>query len=237
MQRVSSRHPMLAAVLICAANIALGQMPGGPGGAGPGQIPRGVGGMPDEPPANTTTEKPDAAAKKAYKSATKALDKAKALEASAAAATSPDKKAKDLDKIGDEYNIALDAFTEALSNKSDMVEAWDGVGYVHLRLGAYREAIDDYNHTLTLKPELMEAIEHRAEAYLAVGRLDDVKIAYMDLFSHTPDLANQLMASMQKWVAAYQADPHGMRASDIEAFGKWVAERDGIAKQTASLPQ
>ena len=28
-------------------------------------------------------------------------------------------------------------FTEALSNKGDMVEAWDNVGYVHLRLGAY----------------------------------------------------------------------------------------------------
>jgi tetratricopeptide (TPR) repeat protein len=235
MPRISPRHPMLAAVLICAANVALGQIPG-PGGAGPGQIPRGVGGLPDEPPATTTTEKPDAAAKKAFKAATKALDKAKALEASAAAATNPDKKAKDLDKVGDEYNVALDAFTEALSNKSDMMEAWDGVGYVHLRLGAYREAIDDYNHTLALKPELMEAIEHRAEAYLAVGRLDDVKIAYMDLFSHAPDLASELMAAMQKWVAAYQADPHGMRASDIDAFGKWVAERDGIAKQTASLP-
>jgi hypothetical protein len=27
-----------------------------------------------------------------------------------------------------------------------------------------------------------------------------------------------------------------MRASDIDAFAKWVQERDGIAKQTASLP-
>jgi tetratricopeptide (TPR) repeat protein len=123
-----------------------------------------------------------------------------------------------------------------LSNKPDMVEAWDQVGYVHLRLGAYREAIDDYDHTLALKPELMEAIEHRAEAYLAIGHLDEVKVAYMDLYSHAPDLAARLMASMQKWVAEYQADPHGMRASEIDAFGKWVAERDGIAKQTASLP-
>jgi tetratricopeptide (TPR) repeat protein len=242
MRRVSSRHPLVAAVLVCAANLALGQMmpgggPGGPGGpgGGPGQIPPGAGGMPDEPP--TTTEKPDVAAKKAYRIAAKALEKAKELEASAAAATNPDKKAKDLEKVSDQYNLALDAFTEVLSNKPDMVEAWDQVGYVHLRLGAYREAIDDYNHTLALKPEIMEAIEHRAEAYLAVGRLEDVKVAYMDLYSHAPDLAGQLMASMQKWVATYQADPHGMRASDIDAFGKWVAERDGIAKQTASLPR
>jgi tetratricopeptide (TPR) repeat protein len=230
---VSSRW--LAAALVCAANIALGQIPGAGPGGGIGQIPHGASSLPDEPPA-TTTEKPDAAAKKAYRTATKALDKAKGLEASAAASTDPDKKAKDLEKVSDQYNIALDAFTDVLSNQPDMVEAWDQVGYVHLRLGAYREAIDDYNHTLTLKPELMEAIEHRAEAYLAVGRLDDVKIAYMDLFTHTPDLASRLMASMQAWIPTYQADPHGLRTSDIDAFGKWVAERDGIAKQTASLP-
>ena len=52
----------------------------------------------------------------------------------------PDKKAKDMERVSDQYNVALDAFTEALSNKGDMVEAWDQVGYVHLRLGAYREA-------------------------------------------------------------------------------------------------
>jgi tetratricopeptide (TPR) repeat protein len=232
------RHSTLAAALICAANIALGQIPGGGPAGGPGaigQIPHGASSLPDEPP-STTTEKPDVAAKKAYKAATKALDKAKELEAAAAATADPDKKARDLEKVSDRYNVALDAFTEALSNKPDMVEAWDQVGYVHSRLGAYREAIDDYDHTLKLEPDLMEAIEHRAEAYLAVGRLEDVKIAYMDLFAHAPDLASRLMATMQQWVAAYQADPHGMRASDIDAFGKWVAERDGIAKQTASLP-
>jgi hypothetical protein len=210
-----------------------GQAPGGgpPMGGGP---PGHGSSMPDEPPENTSSEKPDVAARKAMKTATKAFDKAKALEADAASTTNPDRKAKDLDKVGDQYNVALDAFTEALGSKSDIVEAWDDVGYIHLRLGAYREAIDDYNHTLSLKPDLMEAIEHRAEAYLVVGRLDDVKSAYMDLYAHVPDLANQLMAAMQKWVTAYQADPHGMRPGDIDAFGKWVTERDGIAKQTAS---
>jgi hypothetical protein len=209
-------------------------MPGQAPGGGPpmGGPPSPGSSMPDEPP--SSSEKPDVTARKAMKAATKAFDKAKALEADAASTSNPDRKAKDMEKVGDQYNVALDAFTEALSNKGDIVEAWDDVGYIHLRLGAYREAIDDYNHTLTLKPDLMEAIEHRAEAYLVVGRLDDVKAAYMDLYAHAPDLASQLMAAMQKWVTAYQADPHGMRPGDIEAFGKWVTERDGIAKQTAS---
>jgi tetratricopeptide (TPR) repeat protein len=229
-----------AAVALCGlqARIADAQgLPGGGGmGGGRGQMPPGAGGMPDEPP-TPTEEKPDVAVKKALRAATKALDKAKALEADAAATKDPDKKAKDMERVSDQYNIALDEFTEALSHKSDLLEAWDQVGYVHLRLGAYREAIDDYDHTLKLKPELMEAIEHRAEAYLAVDHLDEVKIAYMDLYSHTPDLAAQLMTVMQKWLAARQADPGSSHSAEVEAFGKWVSDRDGIAKQTASLPQ
>ena len=213
-----------------------GGMGGGMGGmGGRGGAPPGAAGMPDEIPTHTE-DKPDVAVKKALKAATKALDKAKALEADAAASKDPDKKARDLDRVSDQYNIALDAFTEALSHKSDLLEAWDQVGYVHLRLGAYREAIDDYDHTLTLKPELMEAVEHRAEAYLAVDHLDEVKIAYMDLYNHSPDLAAQLMAAMQKWVAARQADSSTPHSADAEAFAKWVSDRDGIAKQTASLP-
>jgi tetratricopeptide (TPR) repeat protein len=221
-----------AFLVLSASNLALGQMM--PGGGRPT-----MGGPPsveDASPPSPAVEKPDVAARKAFKAAMKALDKAKESEAAAAAASNPDKRAKELEKVNDAYNRALDEFTEALSNKGDMLEAWDEVGYVHLKLGAYGEAIDDYNHTLALKPELLEAIEHRAEAYLAVDRLDEVRIAYMDLYSHEPDLAGQLMAAMQKWLADHQVDAHGMRVSDIAAFGKWVAERDGIAKQTASLP-
>jgi tetratricopeptide (TPR) repeat protein len=228
---------LVAAVALCGLQVRIAAAQGMPGGmpGGRGQMPPGAGGMPDEPP-TVTEDKPDVAVRKALKAATKALDKAKTLEADAAATRDPDKKAKDMERVSDQYNIALDAFTEALSNKSDLLEAWDQVGYIHLRLGAYREAIDDYDHTLTLKPELMEAIEHRAEAYLAVDHLDEVKIAYMDLYNHTPDLAAQLMAAMQKWLAAHQADPAGSHSAEAAAFGKWVSDRDGIAKQTASLP-
>jgi tetratricopeptide (TPR) repeat protein len=234
---------MVAAAALCGLQLQIadaqglpgGGMGGGMGGGGRGQMPPGAGGMPDEPP-TVADPKPDVAAKKALKAAAKSFDKAKALEADAAAARDPDKKGKLMERVSDEYNSALDAYTEALSNKSDLVEAWDAVGYIHLRLGAYREAVDDYNHTLTLKPELMEAIEHRAEAYLAIDHLDEVKIAYMDLYNHTPELAAQLMAAMQKWLAARQADSSGSHNAEAEAFGKWVSDRDGIAKQTASLP-
>ena len=206
---------------------------GYPGGGGrPGQSSIVPGG--DEMPSSTSTEKPDAAAKKAYNAGVKSLNKAREYEDVAAKATSPDKKSAALDKVSDAYGKALDQFTEALSNKGDMVEAWSDAGYVHLRLGAFNESIDDYNHALRLNSELLEAVEHRAEAYVAVDRLDEVKAAYMDLFNHDRPLADKLMAVMQSWLDSHRAAANGMRPADIDSFGKWLQERDGIAKQTAS---
>jgi tetratricopeptide (TPR) repeat protein len=112
-----------------------------------------------------------------------------------------------------------------------MYQAWNNVGYIHLRLGAYAEALDDYNHTLALKADLLEAVEGRGEARMAVDRPEDAKADYMDLFNHDRPLADRLMGVMQKWVADHRANPNGMRASDVDAFDKWVQERDAIARQ------
>lgn len=214
----------------------MGGQPGGPGG----QIGRPGSGSIDPSGQDIDTkpvaEKPDKVAKKAFAAGVKSLDRAKEFETAAATAPNPDKRAKDLEKVGDAYNTALDQFTEVLSNKGDMYEAWNYVGYIHLRLGAYVESVDDYNHGLALKPDNMDAIEYRAEAYLAVDRLDDAKSAYMDLFNHDPGLADRLMVAMQKWLTGHRADANGMRPADVDAFDKWLHDRDGIAKQTASNP-
>jgi tetratricopeptide (TPR) repeat protein len=227
---------LAALALLADAALAGGQMGGGMGGmGGPGARPGQNAGS--EIPPSPRVDKPDAVADKAFKYGIKALNKAKEYAATAAAnSQNPDKKAAALEKESDSYTRALDAFTEVLRNKGDMVEAWNYVGFVHLQLGAYAEAVDDYNHTLQLQPELLPAIEGRAEAYMAVDRLDDAKSSYMDLFTHDPKLADQLMAVMQQWVVAHRADANGMRASAIDSFGKWVEERDGIAKQAATLP-
>jgi tetratricopeptide (TPR) repeat protein len=229
-------------LLLCFATIAAagaltsravlaGQM----GSPGQGMGRPGMNQPTEEAPATPPTEKPDAAARKAYNAGMKSLNKARDQENVAANAPNEDKKNAALEKVNDAYGRALDQFTEALSNKGDMVEAWNNVGYIHLRLGAYGESVDDYNHTLALKPDLAEAVEHRAEAYVAIDRLDEAKSAYMDLFNHDRKLADQLMTVMQRWLTAHRTNANGMRATDIDAFDKWLKERDGIAKQTASL--
>jgi tetratricopeptide (TPR) repeat protein len=239
---IVSRAALLMAVMALGSNVALaGGQVGGYGGGMGGQ--GGMGGRPGggmsqpgtEIESTPRTDKPDAAAQKAYNAGVKSLTKAKHYEADAAGAPNEDKKNAALEKKNDAYGRALDQFTEALVNKGDMYEAWNNVGYVHLRLGAYAESVDDYNHTLALKPDLLEAIEHRAEAYVAVDRLDEAKSAYMDLFNHDRILADDLMRAMQQWLTDHRGNANGMRASDVDAFGKWLQEREGIAKQTASL--
>src|ERR1700733_6720753 len=208
MRPIVIRHiAVLAAAAICAcAAPAFGQMPGGQGmgGQGMGGRPSGMS-RPSEEIENTpAVDKPDAAATKAYTAGKKSLTKAKDFKSAAAAAQNPDKKSTALQKLG--------------------------VGYIHLRLWAYEELIDDYNHTLALKPDLYEATFHRSEAYLATDRLENTQSAYMDLFNHARPLADRLMVSMQSWLTMHRTDAKGMRGADVEAFDKWLQERDGIAK-------
>jgi tetratricopeptide (TPR) repeat protein len=199
-----------------------GQMPGGMGQRG--------GGVQGSDPADAVqpaaAEKSDVTAKKAFNAGLKSYNKAKELAA-----------AGNLERANDNYSRALDQFTEALSNKGDMFDAWKYVGFVHLHLGAYAESVDDFNHAFAIKADAdMETVEARAEAYLGVDRLEDAKSAYMDLFNHQRERADQLMAAMQKWLIDHRANANGMRVGELDAFDKWLQERDGIAKQTASLP-
>jgi tetratricopeptide (TPR) repeat protein len=232
------------ALLVAAVNtpLAYAQYPGGQSPVGPGSISpiTGSGGRSgpqgSDVPTTPVEIKPEKAAAKALNAATKSMAKARELEDELAKATDADKKARTREKLEDQYGKALEQYTEVLRNKNDMYEAWSQVGFIHLRFGAFRESIDDYNHALALKPDHMEAIERRGEAFVAVDRLDEAKAAYMDLFFHERPLADRLMADMQAWLQTHRAAANGVRVADIDAFDKWLQDRDGIAKTTASLP-
>jgi tetratricopeptide (TPR) repeat protein len=188
----------------------------------------------EEIPSTPIEVKPDKAAAKAYAAAMKSMEKAKEIQATMAKTTDPDKKANAQQKLDDTYGRALEQFTEVLRNKNDMYEAWAKIGFIHLHFGAYREAIDDFNHALALKPDLPEAIEQRGEAFMGVDHLDEAKAAYMDLFYHARPLADQMMTAMQTWLQSHRVSAGGMRPADIDAFDKWLQEREGIAKTAAA---
>jgi tetratricopeptide (TPR) repeat protein len=186
---------------------------------------QGPGGAGTELSTEAAPDKPDAAASKAFKAGLKALTKARDYDAAADKAPTADKRASELEKADDAYSRALDEFTEALANKGDMVEAWSDAGAIHLRLGAYAESVDDFNHALNLKADLYPAVEGRAEATLALDRLEETRTGYMDLSAHAPQLADKLLQAMQQWLRAHRQDPRGIGTAQLDGFDKWLQER------------
>jgi tetratricopeptide (TPR) repeat protein len=188
----------------------------------------------EEIPSAPAEVKPDKAAAKAYAAAMKSMNKAKEIQETMAKTADADKKANLQQKLDDTYGRALEQFTDVLRNKNDMYDAWAKIGFIHLHFGAYRESIDDFNHALILKPDMPEAIEQRGEAFMGIDHLDEAKAAYMDLFYHARPLADQMMTTMQAWLQSHRASANGIRATDIDAFDKWLQEREGIAKTAAA---
>lgn len=43
-----------------------------------------------------------------------------------------------------------------------------------------------------------------------------------------------MMELMQAWLQGHRVAANGVRPADIDAFDKWLQERDAIAKTTAS---
>lgn len=195
--------------------------------------------IPDGPIANAApvaAVAPDAAmsARLAYNLAYEDFEKARADEAASATLTGAKRKAADA-KVMDAFTRARAKFEEAAKADPNMKEAWNLIGYTNRRLGAYEASLAAYEKALALNPQYTEAIEYRAEAYLALNRIDDAKAAYMTLFTESRAQAGVLMQSMQNWVAARRKQPAGVPTADLDSFAQWVEERAAVAQQTASL--
>lgn len=127
------------------------------------------------------------------------------------------------------YVRARKHFDDATKSDAESAEAWNGLGFCQRKLGDYDAALASYDQAFKLKPGYPEAIEYRGEAYLGLGRLDDAKNAYLELFPKSRSLADTLLGAMKQWIAAQKSSA---AAGDL---AKWVEERSKIAAQTASL--
>jgi len=133
------------------------------------------------------------------------------------------------------YSLALGKFQRAVRLAPKMHEAWNYVGYSHRRLGDYDAALEAYEQALALRPGYPEAIEYRAEAYLALKRFKDAEQAYLDLFGTDRAIAAKLLDAMKTWITAQHSAPAGADATAVSDLDKWVQERSQIAAQTAGL--
>ena len=170
-----------------------------------------------------------------YNNGLKAQEKADKLGREAAAATDPKARDKAQSKSQKAYENARSDFQNAIKKDAEMYEAHGALGYVKRRLGDFSGSLESYDRALALKPTYTPAIEYRGEAYLGLGRIEDAKTAYMQLFSADRKRADELSAAMTRWVEAKQKDPAGVDTKAIEEFSSWLNQRLEIAKQTAAL--
>jgi tetratricopeptide (TPR) repeat protein len=170
----------------------------------------------------------------AYNVGFEEFEAARAAEAAAASLTGAKRKAAD-EKVMAGFRAARAKFEEVVKLDASRRESWNLVGYTARRLGDYDASLVAYDKALALQPDYPEAIEYRAEAYLALNRLDDARGAYLSLFASARGHADMLMQAMQRWVAERRRNPAGIAKADLDAFAAWVAERTAVAQQTASL--
>jgi tetratricopeptide (TPR) repeat protein len=167
-----------------------------------------------------------------YNVALSSLREGDGLESDAAKTKSEAKRKEQLGWAKDAYQRARGLFEEATKAAPTMAEAWNGLGYTSRKVGDYPAALAAYDKALELKPGYPEATEYRAEAYLALGRIEEAKQAYLELFASNRAIAGQLLAAMQKWIDGAKGGGDAAKAAEL---AKWVQERSQIAAQTAAL--
>lgn len=157
-----------------------------------------------------------------------------ALELERKAATEP-AGSRTAEKARKEFEKAARAFRSAVEDDPALTPAHSELGFALRKLGDYEGSLEAYERALALEPGYAPAVEYRAEAHLALGRLDDVKAAYLELFRGDRAHADQLMAAMKRWVEERQAAPGDFEPALLEEFARWVAEREALASQAADL--
>lgn len=97
------------------------------------------------------------------------------------------------------YNRALGEFVKATELDSTYYQAFSSLGYIKRKTGDMDGALSAYNHALTLNPNYAEAIEYRAETYLIVGRVEEMKKAYGVLAALNRPHAARLLTFVTQW--------------------------------------
>ncbi len=182
----------------------------------------------------TPSLSPEDQAADAYRRGVRYRDEALGLE-ERATELSGEALDKALAKARKEFEKAARSLRSAVENDPSLYQAHSELGFVLRKLGDYEESLAAYEQALALQPGYTPAIEYRAEAHLGLGRLEEVKTAYLELFRSERAHADQLLTAMKRWVEQRRAAPGDVSPVVVEQFAEWVAERDALAGQAADL--
>lgn len=193
------------------------------------------GGAPAPTPSNPRPElTPEQRADQHYNRGVELREKAWKLEEKAATASGGEREKLEK-KIDKTYRKAIDEYRSAVELDGRHYRAYSDLGYALRKTGDYPAALEAYDRALGMVPGYAEAIEYRAEAYLGLGRLEEAKEAYLQLFERDRERADKLMEAMKAWVAHHREDPGSHDAATVDGFARWVDQRAQLADQTASL--
>lgn len=176
---------------------------------------------------------PQAMAINYYQSGEKRLDKAAKLAEEIKTADAA-KVASLKEKLNKTLEGAVGEFKRAVSQDETMYAAYSEMGFALRKLGRYDESLAAYEKALAREQGFSPAIEYRAEAHLALNRLEDAKQAYLLLFRGDRQRADLLLGAMKNWVTERRADPAGLDAKTIDEFAAWVTQREAVHAQYPS---
>ena len=180
---------------------------------------------------------PEEQARQHYNQGLYYRDKAWKLEKQLEAAATDKQRDKLTKKIAKNYRMAMGEFEDALRNAPDMYQASSSLGYTLRKTGDYKQSLEAYDHALSIEPGYAEAIEYRAETYLALGQLEDAKNAYVQLFGSDRARSNELLMAMQMWLGQHSGGQSEVPQSILENFAEWVDERAEIAGMTTPVSE
>jgi tetratricopeptide (TPR) repeat protein len=201
-------------VVLCAALLIAAGPAGSAGGGG--------GGVPSADSASRDSQQRIAAGH--YRAGLRARDAAWRFEARAKQQEDREEAKRLYAKARREFEKAITSQRKAIKAAPELYQAHGSLGYALRRIGRYDEAIASYDRALEIEPRYGEAVEYRAEAYLELGRLDDVRLAWAQL-QGVPELSAQLREAMEHWVEKRRRKPGTIEPERIEAFAAWLAEQ------------
>lgn len=187
------------------------------------------------PPPSAAAKTPEQQADALYADGVSYREKADKYEKEASTEPDAKKKAKLESKAAEKHQDSIDKFQKATQKNPAHYSAWGSLGYAYRKTGNYPASLEAYQKALDLQPTYTPAIEYRAEAYLAMGRLDEVKSAYMSLFTMDRPRANELATAIDRWLEKKKADPSGVDPAKLDDFSQWAAQRKQIASQVSDL--
>lgn len=194
------------------------------------------GGSMSSSPRGMATPTPEQEAVQIYNGGISKRDKALKLTEEAKAATDPAKAAKLTENAKKNFERSVSDFRRATEVNPRMFQAYSELGFALRKLGKWDESLAAYDKALAIQPMYAQAIEYRAEAYLGLNKIDEAKAAYMVLFNGGDRArANLLFEAMKSWLEQRRADPGGVDGQQLEAFAKWVEQRDVVQKQVGAL--